>query len=304
MDSLLSNWIVLSGGGLLGFAVGIITGLFGAGGGFIITPVLNIFLGLPMNIAVGTSACQVLGASAFSLYHHYEKKLFGIRVALTMLIGIPFGSYLGASIVKKLAALKPIVVAGRELKTVDFTLLIVFAVFLSLIAAWLFYDNFHLRKHFHDIDEKSHKGLLSKLKIYPLIKYRTIPGGEFSATVLVLLGFFMGFLSGLLGIGGGVVIMPILFYLVGQETKFATKTDLMLVFAAGFFATICHAYEKNIDYTLTAFLITGAFFGTKVGASMQKRISGREIRRYFAFVVLAAVLIVFFKLTKMILGNL
>jgi len=301
MDSLVNNWIVLCGGGLLGFAVGIITGLFGAGGGFIVTPVLNIFLGLPMNIAVGTSACQVLGASAFSLYHHYEKELFGIRVALTMLIGIPFGSYLGASIVKKLAALKPIVVSGRELKTVDFVLLVVFAVFLSLIAAWLFYDNFHIRKHLHEMDDKSHTGMLSKLKIYPVMKYRTMPVGEFSATVLVLLGFFMGFLSGLLGIGGGVVIMPILFYLVGQETKFATKTGTMLVFASGFFATICHAFENNIDYTLSSFFIAGAFFGTKTGARMQKRISGKDIRKYFAFVVLAAVLIVISKLVKMIL---
>ena len=300
MDALVNNWVVLCGGGILGFAAGILTGLLGAGGGFIVTPVLNIFLGLPMNMAVGTSAFQVLGASAFSLYHHYEKKLFGIRVALTMLLGIPFGSYLGASIVKKLALLKPIMVAGRELKTVDFVLLLVFAVFLSLIAAWLFYDNFHVRKHDQDIDEESHTGLLSKLKIYPVMKYRTIHLGEFSSTVLVLLGFSMGFLSGLLGIGGGVVIIPILFYLVGQETKFAIKTGTMLVLACGFFATICHAFEKNIDYTLSASLITGAFFGTKIGAGIQKRLSGKDIRKYLAFVILAAVLIVIFKLSKMI----
>jgi uncharacterized membrane protein YfcA len=74
----------------------------------------------------------------------------------------------------------------------------------------------------------------------------------------------------------------------------------MLVLACGFFATICHAFERNIDYTLSAFLITGAFFGTKIGARIQKRLSGKDIRKYLSFVILAAVLIVIFKLSKMI----
>ena len=94
-DYFIAHWLILTGGVLLGFLLGFMTGLFGAGGGFILTPVLNIFLGLPMNIAVGTSSCQVLGASTFSLCHHFDKRLLGIRVAAFMCLGIPAGSFLG-----------------------------------------------------------------------------------------------------------------------------------------------------------------------------------------------------------------
>jgi uncharacterized membrane protein YfcA len=74
----------------------------------------------------------------------------------------------------------------------------------------------------------------------------------------------------------------------------------MLVFISGFFATVSHAMEGNVDYLLVIFLVAGAFFGTRSGAAIQKKISGKSIRKYFAFVVLAAVLMVFYKLYMMI----
>ena len=123
LDYLTAHWLILSGGVLLGFLLGFMTGLFGAGGGFILTPVLNIFIGLPMNIAVGTSSCQVLGASTFSLYHHYDRRLLGIRVAAFMGLGIPAGSLLGVYAVGLLTRFPAMTILGRELKTVDFILL-------------------------------------------------------------------------------------------------------------------------------------------------------------------------------------
>ena len=199
-----AHWLILAGGVLLGFILGFMTGLFGAGGGFILTPVLNIFLGLPRNIAVGTSSCQVLGASTFSLYHHFDRRLLGIRVAAFMGLGIPFGSLLGVYTVRLLTGFTAMTIVGRELKTVDFILLAFFAFFLTAISVFLVLDNFYLNKN---------------------------------------------------------------------------KTDDVLVFI----------------------LLTGAFFGTKLGADMQKRISGKSVRKYFAVIVMAAALIVIGKLLKMIL---
>ena len=177
---------MLSGGVLLGFLLGFMTGLFGAGGGFILTPVLNIFLGLPMNIAVGTSSCQVLGSSTFSLYHHFDKRLLGIRVAAFMGLGIPAGSLLGVYAVRLLTGLPEIMILGRELKAVDFILLTFFAIFLTMISVFLVLDNFYLNKNKSD-DDSSHKGLLADLQIFPLVKFRTIPSGKFSASMLVLI---------------------------------------------------------------------------------------------------------------------
>lgn len=277
-----------------------LTGLFGAGGGFIITPALNIFMGLPMNIAVGTSSCQVLGASGFALSHHLDRRMMGVKIALLMGLGIPLGSYLGARVVDKWKTMGTITVMGKEVDGLNFILLLIFAVFLTLIAGWLLFDNFILRKGKNQ-DDSEHVGLLGNLAIPPIMEFTTIPRGHFSIPILIILGLFMGFMSGLLGIGGGVIMMPILFYLVGQETKYATLTSTMLIFIAGLFATIFHALNHNINYILVIALIIGAFLGTKAGVKIHKKISAKSIRQYFAFVVLGAAVMVIYKLFRMIM---
>lgn len=291
---------MLLGGTFLGAAVGMLTGFFGAGGGFIITPALNIFLGLEMNIAVGTSACQVLGASAFSMRHHLDRHLIGIKVAVCAGLGIPLGAFCGSRLVKSMKGIAEWNINGMTVDPVNVILLSIFAVFLLLIGSWLLLDNFYLRRNLHGDDSK-HVGMLYKLQIPPLHKFRTIPAGPFSIPVLVVLGFIMGFLSGLLGIGGGVIMLPVLFYLVGQETKFATRTDMMLIFMSGAFSTLFHAIDHNINYPMAGALMCGAFWGAGWGAKLQKKVTGKSIRKYFAFVVLAAWLLVVYKLTGILL---
>lgn len=295
-----THWII-GGGALLGFTVGILTGFFGAGGGFILTPVLNIVLGIPMNIAVGTSACQVLGASTFSLWHHLDRRLLGIRVAIWMGAGIPAGVWFGSRLVQQMKTLGPVTLNGKSVPAVDVILLIVFAVFLATIATWLFVDNFILRRGREDETERP-SGALAQVCIPPMVHFRTIHHGPFSGPVLTLLGIGVGCLSGLMGIGGGVVMMPMLFYLVGQEIKAATRTDMMLIFMTGLCSTLAHAQAGNIHWGLAACLIAGAFFGTRLGAWLQHRTTGKQIRQYFAFVVLAAALMVIGKLIALRLG--
>jgi uncharacterized membrane protein YfcA len=295
-----TSWII-GGGALLGFSIGILTGFFGAGGGFILTPVLNIVLGIPMNIAVGTSACQVLGASTFSLWHHGDRRWLGIRVAVWMGGGIPLGVWGGSRLVQRMKTLGPVTIAGKSVPAVDVILLIVFAVFLATVATWLFVDNFILRRGREDEHERP-RGALAGLCIPPLIHFRTVQHGPFSGPVLSLLGLAVGCLSGLMGIGGGVVIMPLLFYLVGQEIKDATRTGTMLIFMTGLCSTIAHAHAGNINGLLAAGLIAGAFFGTRLGAMLQRRTPGKQLRQYFAFVVLAAALMVIGKLVALRLG--
>ncbi len=291
IDYLLANWSLLTGGVILGAVVGTLTGLFGAGGGFIVTPALNIFLGIEMNFAVGTSACQVLGASAFTLGHQLDKRMLGVRVALFVGLGIPFGSYPGAWIVQQLKGIPPWEIAGRVVDPVNLILLGIFAVFLLGIAAWMLIDSFVLKRR-----ESERTGLLRRWRIPPMFKFRTISGSEFSIPVLISLGVAMGFLSGLLGIGGGVVMMPALYYLVGQETKAATLTSTMLIFVSGVFSTLFHAFDHNINYPLAAALVAGAFAGAKLGSRLNRKLEAGSLRKYFAFVVLAAWLMVLLKI--------
>ena len=296
MEHIQQNLPALLGGGLLGLVVGILTGLFGAGGGFIITPALNIFLGLPMNMAVGTSACQVLGAASFTMAHNYEKKMPGWKLAVIIGVGIPLGVFLGAKTVDHLKGLPPINVIGQEVDAVNFILLAIFALLLFGISFWMLYDSFVLRKHHSEEDELKHKGFLTELRVPPYVKCETIPVGQTSIPLLILVGVLMGFLSGLLGIGGGVIMMPILFYIIGQQAKYAVRTSVMLILMSGFFATISHAIHHNIDYYMVAFLIPGAFIGSRIGSAIHKKISAKSLRKYFAFVVIAAAVMVLIKL--------
>jgi uncharacterized membrane protein YfcA len=285
-----SCWMAVQGV-ILGFALGTVTGYFGAGAGFVLTPVLNIAMGLPMNMAVGTSSCQVLGASGFALLHRIDRRWLGIRVALWMGGGIPGGVWIGSRLVERLKTVAPLAIHGRQAPAVDVVILVVFAVFLGLVTAWLFLDNFILRRGQEDEGEKP-KGALAEVWFPPMVHFRTVPHGPFSGPVLLLLGLFVGMLSGLLGIGGGVAMMPILFYLVGQEIKATTLTSTMLVFVIGLCATLAHAHAGNINWPLAVCLIAGAFFGARLGARLQARTTGKRLRQYFSFLVLAATLMV------------
>lgn len=292
---LAAHWLTLIEALGLGAGVGMLTGFFGAGGGFIITPALNIFLGLEMNLAVGTSACQVLGASTFSLWNHFDRRMPGIRVALAIGGGIPAGTFLGARLVEQLKDMPPWTLRGVAVDPVNLVLLAVFAVFLLVIAVWMLYDAYFRRR----CGDECSCGLLGRLSIGPTYRFRTIPAGPFSIPVLVVLGLGMGFLGGLLGIGGGVVMLPALVYLVGQDVKAATKTTTLLIFVSGLFSTVFHAARGNIDYVLAATLVCGAFFGARWGAVLHRRAGDRDICRYFALVVLAAWLMVALKLANL-----
>jgi len=299
MEQIFQHLAIYSEGAVLGFAVGILTGLFGAGGGFIITPALNVFLGLPMNLAVGTSACQVLAASGFTFFHNFEKKLPGLKLALYIASGIPIGVMLGAHTLARLKVMPHLNIMGRNLDAVDFILLLIFTVMLFFIFLWMIIDTFWLRKNHTEEDELNHKGLLASFKLPPFVKCETIPFGQVSIPILLLIGFFMGFMSGLLGIGGGVVMMPMLYYIIGQQAKYAVRTSIMLILVSAAFATVSHIFAGNIDYCMVAFLIPGAFVGSRIGAFIHKKISSRSLRKYFAFVVLAAAIMVFVKLILM-----
>lgn len=299
IDFIINNWILTIGGLILGVCSGILTGLFGAGGGFIITPALNIFLGLPYNFAIGTSTCQILGASGMTLHRRAKAVAASMKVAIFISIGIPIGAFFGVKTVTNMTDLGIINIYGKSINAQSFYFTAFFCVFLFLIACWLFLDNFYLRRHKSEEDDDD-KGYLAWIKIPPMINFPSIPHGAFSVPVLFIIGITTGFLSGLLGIGGGVIIMPILFYLVGQETKYATLTSTILVFISSLFSSILHGMHGNINYPLVIALIGGAFVGTKIGVALHHRISGKSIRQYFAFIVLAAVIMVSIKLAFLI----
>jgi hypothetical protein len=286
----------------LGLGTGCLTGFFGAGGGFILTPALNVFLGLPMPLAIGSSACQVAGASAFSLFSGRGFKLSGLKLAFFIGLGVPPGAFLGTKAVASFKDMDAIALGSRSVDAAELLLLSCFGLLLLSISAWMSYDCFFARRG--KAGEEVLTGLMASWRVPPMMDFQSVRGGRFSASVLLLLGCLSGFLSGLLGIGGGVVLLPMLFYLVGQEEKAAVECSLILVFAAGLFSSLFHAFEGNIDWPLVLALLCGGLAGSGFGTRLREKCSGEKLKKAFVFVVLAALLLVLEKLGRMIISSL
>jgi hypothetical protein len=286
-------WLILSSLAL-GAGVGVLTGLFGVGGGFLMTPLINIVLGVPMPIAVGTSAMQIVGVSTSGLYQRRKSTLTDWKLALMLFGGNLVGTRLGAQTVVALQALGSLTIKGASVPAVDFYLLIVFFVMLSAIAAWVFYDSYRVTGRPEGVP-----GVFARIKLPPYTRLDCLPD-PISVIVLAYFGLLLGFITGLLGIGGGVVMLPALVYLVGMRTHQASATSMALVWLAGVVATVNHALAGNTRLALALPLLIGGTVGVQVGVRLCGQIGGAKLRRYFGFVVLAAVLMVALKLVSIL----
>lgn len=278
----------------IGAAVGVLTGLFGVGGGFLITPLLNVLLGVPMPIAVGTGAMQILGVSAAGLYRRRHEGLTDYKVAVVVFGGNYVGVRLGAGLLEWLGGLGSMVVNGHEVVAVDLILLAVFTLVLAGIALWIWYDSARHK------EEGEGEGLFARIHCPPYTEFPTLRHPRLSIVVMSYFGLALGFLTGLLGIGGGVVLVPALIYLIGMRAHQAAATSLALVAFSSFVAVIVHAGAGNTDLSLVVPLLIGGSVGVQFGATLCDRCDGQQLKRSFALVVIVALLIVVGKLVGLV----
>jgi len=287
--------LVALGALVVGAAIGVLTGLFGVGGGFLITPLLNVLLGVPMPIAVGTGAMQILGVSAAGLYRRRRSGETDYKVALVLFGGNYVGVRLGAALLAWLGGLGTVRLNGREVAAVDVTLLVVFAVVLAGIAFSLAFDASRRA------DDGPCDGLFAHIHCPPYTEFPTLTRPRLSLVAMSYLGLALGFLTGLLGIGGGVILVPALIYLVGMRAHQAAATSLALIALSSFVAVIIHAGAGNTDLRLAVPLLVGGSVGVQLGATLCDRCNGRQLTRSFVYVVAGALLIVLGKLIGLVM---
>ena len=278
----------------IGTAVGVLTGLFGVGGGFLITPLLNALLGIPMPIAVGTGAMQILGVSAAGLYRRRHEGQTDYKLALVVFGGNYVGVRLGAALLEWLGSLGSVMVRGHEVVAVDLVLLGVFAVLLGGIALWIWYDASRRP------GEGECEGLFARIHCPPYTDFPTLSRPRLSIVVMSYFGLALGFLTGLLGIGGGVILVPALIYLVGMRAHQAAATSLALIALSSLVAVVVHAGAGNTDLLLAVPLLIGGSVGLQFGVSLCNRCNGQQLKRSFALVVAGALLIVVGKLVNLV----
>jgi uncharacterized membrane protein YfcA len=260
----------------IGGIVGVLSGMFGVGGGFLITPLL-FFVGIPPAVAVATSANQVVASSVSGVLAHVKRRTVDFRMGLVLLAGGLVGSAAGVQVFNLLRA------AGQ----VDLLVQLSYVVFLGTVGALMFVESLNaLRRSRAGAPPVRRKH--NWIHALPLkIKFRT-SGLYISVIPPLLVGAFVGLLAAIMGVGGGFVMVPAMIYLLGMPTKVVVGTSLFQIIFVTAFTTLLHATTNyTVDMILAVLLILGGVIGAQIGTTMGARLKAEQLRILLALLVLA-----------------
>jgi uncharacterized membrane protein YfcA len=287
----------------LGFIFGILTGFLGIGGGFFMTPALNI-LGFQMVHAIGTSFCAITGNTFFGAIRHYG--LGNMDLKLGMILGLL--SMIGVDLGKKfLFHLERLGIAGTSVRVAYVFLLLLISVF--ILKEYFQYLKPKRRIHpseIREVEEKKHFLALQiyRIKMPPRISLPHSGVNGVSFWVILIFGILIGFLSGFMGIGGGFISLPVLIYGIGVPTTIAIGTSLVNVFFTSFYGTILYAMERTVEWISVLILLAGSVVGVQVGAYATKYMTPTKIRVLFAlFLFMVAISILLKQINMMTLSS-
>ncbi|MCU0604950.1 MAG: sulfite exporter TauE/SafE family protein, partial [Desulfobacterales bacterium] len=280
---------------ILGVGVGVIGGFFGMGGAWMVTPGLNI-LGFPMAFAIGTDIAHMAGKSLISTMRHGRFGNVDYKLGMIMLVGTVVGFEIGAQMIMWL---ERIGIVGPVVRWMYLGLL-------AMIAWMVFADIAKKRRKEQEaiaagreVDKLAtgiewHKSL-HKIKIPPMVHFHQA-GITCTAWLPILVSFFTGWLAGILGIGGGLIRMPALIYLVGCPTHVAVGTDLFEVMISGLYGAASYTWKGRTELVAAIIMLVGAAVGAQVGSVATKYIKGYGIRIAFGLAVIGCFISVLLKL--------
>ena len=263
----------------IGFGVGWLSGLFGVGGGFLLTPLL-ILIGIPSSVAVGSGANQTLGASVSGLIAQWRRGNVDFRMGAVLIVGGFFGSLVGVQLFAWL----------RRAGQVDLAVAIFYVVVLGSVGALMVRESLAAilrRKRARPARLHEHlwmHGLPFKMRFRKSRLYISVipPLG---------IGFGIGILSAIMGVGGGFMLVPAMIYLLGMPTAVVIGTSLFQVVFVTANVTFLQAIQVgSVDIVLTLLLLAGGVSGAQFGAAMGTKLRGEEMRALLGALVLAVAL--------------
>ena len=262
----------------LGLSVGVLSGMFGVGGGFILTPLL-FSIGIPSGVAVGTQG-QLIVASSFSgMLAHIRRKTVDYRMGLVLLAGGLVGSTIGVRLFHFLQAL------GQ----VDLMIKLAYVLLLGTIGGLMFVEALVAirRRKNPDYRPKPRKHH-SWVQGWPLRTRFRASKLYTSAIPPFGIGVFVGILSAIMGVGGGFLMLPAMIYLLGMPTKVVVGTSLFQITFMSSYTTVMHAIEnQSVDMVLGIILLIGGVIGAQIGTRIGARIKADILRILLAIMVLA-----------------
>ncbi len=270
-------WLILLYGGV----VGLLSGLVGVGGGFLITPLL-IFTGVPPIVAVATGAAQIVGTSAGGSYAHWRLGNVDFKMAFLLLVGSWTGGSGGVFIARALQQ------SGQFGNIVTF----LYVVLLGIIGISMLIESVNAVRGKRKVKKEKSGGIGAAIGSFMnnLPWQMEFPVSQLRISVLIpiLLGGGVGVLTSLMGVGGGFIMVPIMIYMLRMPTKIVVGTSLFqLLFTTAVVAAQQAAINHAVDPFLALVLIFGSAFGTQWGTQLGMRLPGEKLRLVLALVVVA-----------------
>ena len=258
----------------LGIGIGFISGLFGIGGGFITSPLL-ILVGIPPTVAVGTTTVQVFASTSTGVISHFQKKNIDYQISFTMILGGIFGTLTGVLL---LSSLKNIGLIDNYLNAIYIVLLLGTALFILYETARI--NLIHKNKKFKLHQHSWIHGLPIKIKYRKSKLYISI-------LAPLSIGYLIGMLTGLTGIGGGFILIPCMIYLLGMKTISVIGTSLFNITVVAFISLFLQIYiNQNIDFILAVFLIISSSIGAAIASRLIDRFDQENLKVLFGVLLM------------------
>ncbi|WP_044025372.1 MULTISPECIES: sulfite exporter TauE/SafE family protein [Roseobacter] len=259
----------------LGGIVGVLSGMFGVGGGFLMTPLL-FFIGIPPAVAVATEANQIVASSFSGVLAHLKRKTVDLKMGTVLLVGGLVGAAVGVVIFNYLKA------QGQ----VDLLVKLCYVVFLGVIGGLMFIESLNAirnTKKGKPPARKKHNwihGLPFKMRF-------RVSGLYISVIPPLIVGVCVGILAAIMGVGGGFIMVPAMIYLLGMPTKVVVGTSLFQIIFVTAFTTLLHATTNfTVDIVLAVLLLVGGVIGAQVGTRIGVKLKAEQLRILLAIMVL------------------
>ncbi|SPJ27892.1 sulfite exporter TauE/SafE family protein [Falsiruegeria mediterranea] len=262
----------------LGGMVGILSGMFGVGGGFLMTPLL-FFIGIPPAVAVATEANQIVASSFSGVLAHFRRKTVDLKMGTVLLVGGLTGAALGVVVFNYL----------KSLGQVDLLVKLCYVVFLGIIGSLMFVESVNAIRKARGAAGGAPAKRRQRTWVHALpmkMRFRT-SGLYISVIPPLIVGVLVGILSAIMGVGGGFIMVPAMIYLLGMPTKVVVGTSLFqIIFVTGF-TTMLHATTNyTVDVVLAVLLLVGGVIGAQIGTRIGVKMKAEQLRVLLAMMVL------------------
>ena len=276
-----TNILLLLG---LGGVVGFLSGLFGVGGGFLMTPLL-IMVGIPPTVAAASDSNQIVAASTSGTYAHYRMGNVDFKMGIFLLVGGVVGGTLGVQLIKIL----------RALGNADFVIMVTYVVMLGVIGSYMFMESLQSLRHKVPRARPAapaRPSLYARLvQALPWRMKFTKSGVTLSPLLPIILGLFVGVLAAIMGVGGGFIMVPVMVYLLRMPMHVVVGTSLFQILFTCINVTVLQAMtNRTVDMELAIILLLGSTLGAQFGARLSRKLKADQLKILLASIVLVVMI--------------